>query len=558
MNNPNPNATDRFVAKTSQQVAKTAQKLQDIQQLLPKDIGDGIRQGLFKIPNTKEGQLNAGVNEVDKDNSKYEVGYKKDTKTIGTSPVSNVFLNKINDNKDELTKDKTKESETKYHGVACRFLDQIKDPTQGDDEKHSRISNTSKNQVKINIGTKDDKTSRTSTSVASMKEGVTKSASSNNGPTKSPLNASKFKQSNNKSISSMKESISSYQGVVAANVTKFASTVKDEDPTRPLRKKDAEKITPSKNDFSKPLTTSSETPPTKPLTIKESINKSASSVKEKIGGYQNVASTNITKFKNNNKDEDPTRPPRKKDTNKLASSNNASPSPLLPVENTESPSLKTCSFKETITKSASSVKETINSYHGAVTTNVTKFTSNLKDGGWSVKDGVLTGPSSNKDTEKIASSSKDSPTLRSTCLSKESPNDLKKRISRDLNLVLGGKSPRVSMDGSKLTTPKDSPVRNRFSNSSNISDLSFMSCYSTPEEVFERKSCPGTNISSTTDESIEEKGRKSDSDISTNIDLNSVAVETERLSHLSSNRARLSTQLKQRRLPSKFSKQKTV
>ena len=75
MNNQNQNVKDKFLVKTSKQVAATTKKLQEIKQLLPdqmnlEDVGESIRKGTFKMSTKTEGLRDARVGEKTGENSK--------------------------------------------------------------------------------------------------------------------------------------------------------------------------------------------------------------------------------------------------------------------------------------------------------------------------------------------------------------------------------------------------------------------------------------------------------------------------------------------------------
>ena len=222
------------------------------------------------------------------------------------------------------------------------------------------------------------------------------------------------------------------------------------------------------------------------------------------------------------------------------------------IEIGSKPINKSCSsiepspVKNTVTRSTSSVKEAMGSYRAAITTNVTKATAN-------VKEGVLMRPSLIKGSENAKSLNNLSVVSSPVSLRSGSSSDLKNRISRDLNLVLSAKN-RDSMGSPCAKGPNDSPIKNRPSSSSDCFKSYLGNVDSPPKDVVFRNQLSTTNDNVFVEDNTTEKPRdKIEFDTLANIDLDSISVTSERLSHLTANRSSLPKQAKKRRLPSRYS-----
>ena len=437
MNNQNQNVKDRFLVKTSKQVAATTKKLQEIKQLLPdqmnlEDVGESIRKGTFKMSKKTEDHLDAATDKKPGDNSKD----KKDDKNVDDGDVTDGcamgvasgYLSRIKGQKEFLSSEKSQNNKLESKGVASSFLDKIKDQNPNQGEKKSTIKPISQNQVKIDIGSKPENISYSSMKASAIKDSLTKSTSS------------------------VKDAIASYKTATQPNVTKATANV---DKTQ---------------------------------------------VKIDIGNTP---------------------------MNSSCSSMEASP------------------VKNSATKSTSSVRDTIGSYQNAIKTTDTKDTAN-------VKEGVLMRPSLVKGSENAKSLNNLAVPSSPVSLRSGSSSDLKNRISRDLNLVFSAKN-RDSMGSPCAKGPNDGPIVNRNFSSSNLSKSYLCNVDSPPKDVVFRNPLSDNDNVFVDDKTTEKPGDNIKTDISANIDLDSILVTSERLSHLTANRSSLPKQAKKRRLPSRYS-----
>ena len=143
MNNQNQSVKDKFLVKTSKQVAATTKKLQEIKQLLPdqmnlEDVGESIRKGTFKMSTKTERQQDTRIGEKtgdnSKDNKKVDDGDVTDGCAMG---VASGYLNRIKGQKEFLSSEKSQKNKLESKGVASSFLDKIKDQNPNQDEKKS-------------------------------------------------------------------------------------------------------------------------------------------------------------------------------------------------------------------------------------------------------------------------------------------------------------------------------------------------------------------------------------------------------------------------------------
>ena len=101
--------------------------------------------------------------------------------------------------------------------------------------------------------------------------------------------------------------------------------------------------------------------------------------------------------------------------------------------------------------------------------------------------------------------------------------------------------------------PNDGPIRNRNLSSSNLSKSYLCNVDSPPKDVVFRNPLSDNDNVFVEDSATETQRDNIKTNTSANIDLDSISVTSERLSHLTANRSSLPKQAKKRRLPSRYS-----
>ena len=531
-------AKDSFLAKTSKQVAKTTQKLEEVKQLLPKDVGEGIQRGLFKIPKKSESQFDASKNNVAEDVSNDRVKFKND-------------------------------SDVECQGVSCRYLSQLKDKVED-----------------INMSASSVKTSFTTN--------VTKFASNvkDELPTRPPRRKDKQKDdtSSNDSDTLRVKDPSTEPGCGIKNrisklSTKFTDntdTSTDESNSGNIPKKGSQLTSPSKNN---------ENHSTARNDFSDTLRGKQLNTEEEASGIKNrINKLNVSIPENKDASSDGT------NSGNMPIKGNKFTSHMKHQENQKTETNNsTCSLrgKDSNTEAGSSIKNRIGKFSGDFT--------DTKDAPSDTSNSTTVISKSRPLSAIIKKEAEDKPStnsspLRVKRLNPDSVSNVRNRISAQLDLVFADKKhapsvgshstnvasqgvpivpfkenkPKKSISSEESDSPTTMPnqrysstATDRFSNSSNVSDSSFnerqkrfdRNSSSSESPVKMRHPCFDNTFASARIEN--EKDRNTTAfEGPTGADLDSVLVESEKLSHITSNRAKSCppNQQRKRRPPSRFIK----